>query len=374
MTYPGRYKAMCDVRRTTCDSALKLIVQPGRVGLVPTPVRVRLHMGLYFILLLIAALPAQAQQEKLAQTGMKFLSVSVDARAAGLGDAMTALTSDAAALFYNPAGMAFQESGLNATFGQVQWIAEIDYNAAAVSFRPMNGRIGVFGVSLVAVDYGDLLGTVRADNEQGFEEIGTLTPTALSLGFGYARALTDRFSAGGQIKYVRQDLGTVPVDRSDEGGLIGESMALDVMAFDFGVLYKTGFRSLTFAVGARNFAQEVAYSEESFQLPLTLKIGLAMDVMDLMAAPEARNQAFLVSLEAENPRDFSEQIKIGGEYRFLDTFMLRAGYVFPTDEQGISLGAGFHKAVRGIGFGADYAYTNFGVFSNVQRLSLQFNF
>lgn len=325
-------------------------------------------------LLLCTAQVGRAQQDKLAQTGMKFLSVSVDARAAGLGDAMTALTPGATALFYNPAGMAFQENNLNAAFGQVRWIAEIDYNAAALSFRPLNGRIGVFGISLVSVDYGDLLGTVRADNAQGFEEIGTLTPSAFSLGFGYARALTDRFAAGGQVKYVRQDLGTVPLDRSEAGGLVGESVALDVVAFDFGVLYKTGFRSLTFAVGARNFAQEVTFSEESFQLPLTLKIGLAMDVMDLMTAPETRNQAFIVSLEAENPRDFSEQIKIGGEYRFLETFMLRAGYVYPTDEQGISLGAGFNKTVRGIGFGADYAYTSFGVFSDVQRVSLQFNF
>ena len=50
--------------------------------------------------------------DKLAQTGMKFLSFSPDARAAALGDAITAKTGGASSLFYNPAGMARIE-GMN---------------------------------------------------------------------------------------------------------------------------------------------------------------------------------------------------------------------------------------------------------------------
>ena len=64
------------------------------------------------------------ETDKLAQTGMKFLSFSPDARAAALGDAMTAKTGGAASLFYNPAGMARIE-GMNVTVGQTQWIADI---------------------------------------------------------------------------------------------------------------------------------------------------------------------------------------------------------------------------------------------------------
>ena len=62
--------------------------------------------------------------DKLAQTGMKFLSFSPDARAAALGDAITAKSGGASSLFYNPAGMARVE-GMNVSFGQTQWIAEI---------------------------------------------------------------------------------------------------------------------------------------------------------------------------------------------------------------------------------------------------------
>ena len=40
-------------------------------------------------------------------TGLSFLSFSPDARAEGMGGAFTAVADDAAALYWNPAGMAF---------------------------------------------------------------------------------------------------------------------------------------------------------------------------------------------------------------------------------------------------------------------------
>jgi hypothetical protein len=143
-----------------------------------------------------------------------------------------------------------------------------------------------------------------------------------------------------------------------------------VIAFDLGMFYKTGFKSMNFAVTAHNFATEITYSEESFQLPLTLTIGVSMDVLDLSGMSE--NQSLLVTVDAANPRDYSEQIKLGAEYSFLDILALRVGYTFPTDEEGISLGVGLNPDLGSVGFSADYSYTNFGVFSKVQRLSLKF--
>ena len=136
-----------------------------------------------------------------------------------------------------------------------------------------------------------------------------------------------------------------------------------------------GFRSLTVAAGARNFgAREIEYAEESFQLPLALRIGVAMDVLDLTAAGQSGVHALVVSVDSESPRDFSEQIKVGGEYTFMNTVSLRAGYIFPTDEQGINLGVGLQQRLGRFGVGADYAYTDFGVFSDVHRLALNFAF
>jgi hypothetical protein len=270
-----------------------------------------------------------------------------------------------------PAGMAWQTSSMSLTLGTTQWIADINFNAGSISFQPGSGRLGVFGFSFMTVDFGELEETIRFDNDQGFLDLGTFSPMSWVFGFGYARTLSSRFSVGGQVKYASENLGSSVIEAAGENDFTRSENEAGVLAFDFGVLYKTGFRSLNFAVNARNFSEEIAYVDESFQLPLTLKIGLSMDVADL-ASVNPDMHSLLVTIDAENPRDFSEQIKIGTEYIFLRTFALRAGYIFPTDEQGISLGLGVQQSLGSFGFGADYAYTDFGIFSGVHRLALRF--
>jgi hypothetical protein len=343
--------------------------------------RYRIIAALAVALLVGSTVPTSVAQQttdqrKRAQAGMKFLLVSADPRAAGMASAMSAFEGGSSLLFYNPAGMAWLDASTDVMFGRTQWIADIDYNFGSLAFRPANGRYGVFGVSATFVDYGEMQETIRADNEQGFLDLGTFQPRAYSFGLGYARALSDRFSLGGQVKYVGQNLGDSVL--REQAGSPGEyeraSNQENVVAFDFGVLYKTGFRSLNFAVSARNFAPEVTYVEESFELPLTLLIGLSMDVMDLYPVGNPGMHSFIVGLEAANPRDFSEQIKLGGEYTFLNTFSVRGGYAFPSDEESFSLGAGIRQDISGIGFGADYAFTSFGVFNAVHRIAVKLSF
>ena len=319
-----------------------------------------------------AQTPSTPDRDKLAQTGMKFLSVPGDPRGAAMGSAATAMTGGAEMLFSNPAGMAWTDRSFGLMLGQTQFLTDIDYTHASLAYRPGGGRFGVIGVSLATVDYGSFQETIRSDNEQGYLDLGEFSPQAYAVGLGYARALSDRFSAGGQIKYANQNLGASVSQAGDEdGAYVRQENEQGVLAYDFGVQYKTGFESLVFAVAARNFSQEIAFEEESFQLPLTLQIGVSMDVMDLTALGASGDHSFVLAVDAENPRDYAEQIKLGGEYTFLDTFSLRGGYVFPSDEQGIHLGAGVRQSVGGLGLAADYGFSDYGVFSGVHRVAVR---
>jgi hypothetical protein len=141
--------------------------------------------------------------------------------------------------------------------------------------------------------------------------------------------------------------------------------------FDFGVLYNTGFESLSFGMSIRNFSEEIRYAQESFQLPLTFRIGVSMNTLDLLNMDPDKH-SFLLSIDATHPRDFPEQIGIGAEYIFMKMFALRAGYEFPNDEHGFAAGVGFQKDIADFRFGLDYAYTPFGVFGDVHRFSFQF--
>ena len=96
------------------------------------------------LLLVLAAIDAPAQQ-KLAQTGMKFLNVLPDARAAALGEAMTSVEGPASSLFFNTASMG-RMTGLSSVFvSHTQWIADIKHMYAAAAFSPFDGEYGVIG-------------------------------------------------------------------------------------------------------------------------------------------------------------------------------------------------------------------------------------
>ncbi len=325
----------------------------------------------------------QTEYRKLAQTGMKFLALSAGAQQAALGDAFTAATGNASSMFYNTAGMAFTQQFADVWMGHTQWIADIKHYHAAVLIRPFNGLYGVLGFSYQYVDYGEVQSTILATNSQGYLDVGIIKPNAYAFGISYAKALSDRFAVGANVKFVGQNLGTGMLGGTyGVNGTTGEPDSFtpertrefsikDIPTFDFGILYKTGLKSLTFGMTVRNFAREVSYVEENFQMPLTFRIGIAMNVFDLLEF-DPEFQRLQVTADAEHPRDFSEQYKVGLEYVFANTIALRVGYVSPADEYDLSYGLGLQTSLAGTSLAVDYAYTPFGVFDPVNRFSVRF--
>lgn len=328
------------------------------------------------VLLLLGLLiqSVNAQDKKLAQTGIKFLSVSTDARTTGFSEAVTSVDlGSASAIFYNPATMASIKDFTSVSVGNVGWIADIKYLHAAAAFAPFGGDYGVFGVSLVSVDYGEFDGTIVAGNENGYIDVGTYSPTAFAFGVAYAKELSTKFAVGGGIRYVKQKLGSSVIDINTDGSYVQEDNAKSAVAFDFGILYRTGFKSLNFGMSVKNFSTELKYKRETFQLPLTFKIGLSMDAMDLINV-DKNMHSLLISVDASHPRDYSEQIFTGAEYTFMNTFSVRAGYVSPSDEHHFAAGFGIKRNISGVNLGIDYAYQPFGeYFDAVHRFTFSFS-
>ncbi len=314
------------------------------------------------------------ENQKLAQTGMKFLSVSTDAKISAIGEANTSLFGHSESMLYNPAGMAEQENLVDISFGQTSWIADINYLHATISFQPFDFDYGVFGISVVAVDYGELQGTIRADNELGYLDIGTFSPKAIAVGIGYAKMLSEKFGFGANIKYVNQALASGIVGfAQNNGNYVYDDFQKGVFAFDFGMLYKTGFKSLNIGMSIRNFSPEIKYIEESFQLPLNFKIGASIDAMDLVEADKDVH-SLVVSVDAAHPRDFAEQVMVGANYTFMNTFSVRAGYITPQDVRGFNAGVGIMQNLSGVMLSVDYAYSPFDVFDDVHRISLRIGY
>jgi len=252
----------------------------------------------------LAAGPAQGQatdppvpgeggedNQKLAQASMKFTSISVSPRASALGNATTSLRMGSLSMFYNPAAMARTDRSMEASIGSVQWIADIRHDYASLAYSPSEGKYGVFGVLVRSVNYGKVHSTIRADNEQGYIETGVIKPTAIEAGVSYAMAVTSNFSVGGTAKWAQQNLGASTTSSdSESGSRETRSITEGAPVFDFGVRYQPGFRSLTIGMNARNFSSEVSYGERSFELPLDLRMGLSVDLMDFTKGVENHSQ------------------------------------------------------------------------------------
>jgi len=329
-------------------------------------------IGFLLMLTLILVTPIQSfALKKLGQTGFKFLDVGAGARPAAMGEAYTVISDDANAIFHNPAGIAqMKAKKFDMAVSRTQWFADISYNAVGIA---INGGIwGNFGLSVIpGPDYGDIFGTVVSDNERGYEDTGPVDVSAFAMGLAYGRKFTDKFMIGGHVKYAYQHLGSNPMQYQDpltDSTWIGTQVnEISTIAYDFGTIFYPGFKSFRFGMSVHNFSGAVKYEEYGFQLPLTFKIGIGMDILDLFG--EHPGQSFLLAIDAVHPRDYTERLQIGGEYS-IGILKLRAGYKFNYDEEGLCAGVGIYAG----GVKLDYAYNAFGAFDLVNRVTLGVSF
>jgi len=317
------------------------------------------------LLLGLAMTTTLLAQAKLAQTGFEFLSVPLDARASAMGDAYTTVEGVSNNLFYNPAGIASITSYVDLAANYFDFIADIKYMSFSLAINPWQGQYGVFGLSLETIDYGEVEGTMVWANPQGFVDTEILEPKAIAMGLGYGKTLSDKFLVGGQVRWVSQQLGKSVIP--------GESAAkrnvTDALSFDFGTIYRTGFKSLSFGMSVRNFSQEIKFEEEGFQLPLTFKIGFSINALDFTNMNPDQH-AFLLVLDAVHPRSYPEYINFGGEYTFMKMFSLRGGYISNKDEYKLTAGFG----VSQFGLKIDYAYMPWENFDTVHRFTIRFSY
>lgn len=336
----------------------------------------KLFILLNLVLLLpVYSLYGQDEVIKAGKAGFEFMDVEISARAAGMGEAFTLIGDDANAIFHNPAGIAqMQDKQVDLMVCRVDWIAE-----SAVDALSLIANLGVWGnigVSILNTNYGDdIIATVIDDTAaSGFRELGALELGSYAVGVTYARKLTDKFMIGCNARYAYEHLGAsmFAFDDTRDSTWMEENEASTIV-YDIGTIFYTGFESLRIGMSIVNFSPALRYEysvgrTNAFELPLTFKMGAAMDVLDLFG--EHPNYSFLLDFELVHPRDYTKRYHLGGELTILEMLKLRAGYKFGYSEEDISFGAGINTG----NIKLDYAYSRFGVFDFVNRISLGVGF
>jgi opacity protein-like surface antigen len=329
-----------------------------------------------FYILILVVFPIKAQT-KVGSTAAPFLSIGVGPRSISMGGAFIATADDATSLYWNPAGAA-RTGNNSALFAHSQWFADINFNWAGAVIQLEN--MGAVGLSINYLDYGRMEVTTLREPD-GTGEL--FSAHDFSVGLSYSHNLTDRFSIGGTIKYIGQaiwnssaaavavDIGTLFI--SDIYGLrigaaisnFGTDMRID--GKDLLVLY-----DINREIYGNNDQIMASLNTNDFPLPLTFKVGLAMDVLN------TPNHKITLAVDALHPNDNAESINIGGEYIFANMFSFRGGYkslFLDNSEEGFTLGVGInYDFAPDLGIFIDYAYQDFGLLKYTQHFSIGIKF
>jgi len=193
-------------------------------------------------LLLVAGM-AETAQAQVGQASALFLRVAPDSRAAGMGNTGVAVADNANAMYWNPAGLGFQEN-TQVGITHSNWLPEFNaglFYEYLVGVHHVEG-IGTFGANVRFLD----LGTTERTDADG-NTLGESNPFELAIGTSYARQIGN-FSVGTSVRFIRSKL----TDPSQELGISDGSAS--TVAFDIAGMYrsspfKLGGTDATFSMG-----------------------------------------------------------------------------------------------------------------------------
>jgi len=303
---------------------------------------------LLFSFFLLLFLPALAfGQAKVGTAGAQFLEIGVSARAVGMGEAFLAISDDASAIYYNPAGLV-QLEGLEAMASHISYPADINYEFLGVAYPKFGG---VWGLGLYMLNSGDMPLTTypHPSDEEPFSSGQTFTAKEYAAALSYGVSLTDRFSMGLTFKFIDQ---------------LYEEKRATGWAADVGTLYNTGFRGFKIAMVISNFGSDLKFIRLTHPLPMNFKFGGSIDMI------HNGSHRATIALEGSHPNDNLEKFNGGMEYWYNDLLAIRVGKRFNNDTGGFTAGAGLKVGLSKFKLGFDYAYHDFGYLTQIHRFSL----
>jgi hypothetical protein len=288
---------------------------------------------------------AQENFKKVGTSGYVFLEIPVTARTAGMGEASVTVQDGAQGVFANPALIGILNREHSAGISFANWFADTRHQAFAYALNL--GNNGSFAVSVDRLDFGTMTRTEDGQGQGLYNILGTFSADAMAIGATYARAMTDRFSFGGTVKYVREKIA---------------EYASTNMIVDAGILYNTGFHTLKIGGVIRNFGVDSKYLVGLFKMPTEFRLGASADVL----GDETADSRVTVAVEATHPSDNNERLNLGAEYCLRNFISLRGGYKFNYDEESWTAGLGLYWEPITV----DVAYGDYGRLDGVLRVSL----
>lgn len=336
--------------------------------------------GFLILIFLIHTAAVSSQTfRKVGTSAAQFLKIGVGARALALAGAYGAVSNDANAIYWNPAGIA-NLNKISWTGSHADWIADITYQ---------------FSGLVIPMGQGSAVGLSATFTSMGEEEITSeIAPRGtgyfwdasdVAVGLSYARWMTDRFALGATLKYVSQKIW-------NEGA--------STFAVDLGTYLRTKYKGIVIGMCFSNFGGSLQMQgrdlirefdpnpnntlnsdidtrlhTEPWPLPVNFRVGVAIDLIgnsdNLIRSNDSR---MTLAVDGTHPNDDSEKLNLGLEYGWQETFFARFGYGAGYDLATFAYGAGLKFKVSNSNFIFDYAFAPFNDLGNIHYFTIGLDF
>ena len=353
-------------------------------------------------------------------TGVPFLQIEADSRGAGMGNTGVALADNAAALFWNPAGLAYQKDN-QASFTHSNWLANFGVSDLFYDYLVVKQYvegIGTIGGHITFLNLGEQVNTDESNNV-----ISRFNSYEFAVGLSYRTEINKNLALGGGLRLIYSSLAngtSVGGQKVNPGSSVGVDLAM---------LYKTNPFDLgasdaiaSFGINLSNLGPGIQYSDNAQKDPLptvlrfgpAINIGLdedrinevtvAVDFSKIMARQEATAindstfefrtisplRALVESWDTYRPLDpntgtrtnvsLMEQFMIGAglEYWYNRQFAIRGGYYYEAPNNGdrefITFGAGLRYNQFGVDFSYIKTLESQSPLANTLRFSILLNY
>ncbi len=365
-------------------------------------------------------------------TAVPFLMICPDSREGAMGEVGAATPADANSIHWNVAKLAFSEKKAGAAINVTPWLKQLvpDIYLYYVSGYSKISKTQAIGASLRYFSLGNITFTDITGNTTG-----QFRPNEFALDLAYSQKLSETFSAGLAVRYIRSNLTGNYTTSSGQTTKPGQSVAVDVgLYYQSKKNFKVGdYKSVASAgLVVSNIGTKISYSAKKDFIPINLRLGgglkLQLDdnntfgfygdvnkllvptqpvykkALDSLGNPTAfdaidpaTNQKIIAAGKnpdvpvakgmlqsfSDAPGGMKEELKeinfsIGFEYWYAKTFAVRGGYFNEAKTKGnrkfFTAGIGLRYNV----FGLDMAYlipiTQRNPLQNTLRFTLTFDF
>lgn len=386
-----------------------------------------------FILFTFFIISFAKAQDRPITSGVPFLLVAADARAAGLGDQGVATSADVFSQQWNPAKYAFSidKQGLSVSYTPYLTDLVNDISLSQLTYYNKINEKSAFAGSIRYFSVGDI--ELRQDLSG---PVNTVKPSEFAIDGSYSLKLSEKFSMAVGARFISSNLGITTEGQSLSAAT---SFAVDVAGFyqseeiayaDFNGRWRAGFNLQNLGPKINYDLSDVTDGAGSNFLPANLRVGGGFDFIlddynkvavsveltkllvpttqipvpvdlnndgdtedagESNGVQEANNEYNSIGWVpgifksfGDAPGGFSEELKeitysLAGEYIYQDSFSIRAGYYHQSPEKGavqfFSLGAGFKYNI--VKVDVSYLFSASKVknpLENTLRFSLTFNF